>query len=103
MLGQGQLGWAIRLGTESHTWAPEASHNDVIAKASNPDSPDPPSAGTLRQSPKLSTPSFTQETLPASLGFPGRSKSEDIKHLYTLRDCLKGDPLEVCNRQTCSG
>ena len=69
MLGQGQLGWAIRLGTELHTWAPEASHNDVIAKASNPDSPDPSSAGTLRQSPKLSTPSFTQETLPASLGF----------------------------------
>jgi hypothetical protein len=46
---------------------------------------------------KLSTPYFTQETLPASLGEPARSKSEDIKNLHTLRDSLKGGPLEVCD------
>ena len=46
---------------------------------------------------KLSAPYFTQKTLPASLGVPARSKSEDIKHLHTLRDFLKGGPLEVCD------
>ncbi|SRR6266403_3257619 len=49
---------------------------------------------------KLSTSYFTQKTLPASLGVPARSKSEDIKHLHTLQDSLKGGPLEVCNYQT---
>jgi hypothetical protein len=46
---------------------------------------------------KLSTPYFTQKTLPASLGEPARSKSEDIKLLHTFRDSLKGGPLEVCD------
>ena len=46
---------------------------------------------------KLSTPYFSQKTLPASLGVPARSKSEDIKYLHTLRDSLKGGPLEVCD------
>ena len=45
---------------------------------------------------KLSTPYFTQKTLPASLSVPTRGKSEDIKNLHSLRDLLKGDPLEVC-------
>lgn len=39
---------------------------------------------------KLSTHNFSQKTLPASLGIPARSKSEDIKHFHTLRDLLKG-------------
>jgi len=33
---------------------------------------------------KLSTPYFTQKTLPASLGEAARSKSEDIKNLFRL-------------------
>ncbi|KAF8504875.1 hypothetical protein F5888DRAFT_799734 [Russula emetica] len=45
---------------------------------------------------KLSTSGFTQATLPASLGVPVRSKSEDIEFLHTFRDSLKGAPLEVC-------
>jgi hypothetical protein len=46
---------------------------------------------------ELSAPYFTQKTLPASLGEPTRSKSEDIKLLHALRDSLKGGPLEVCD------
>jgi hypothetical protein len=45
---------------------------------------------------QLSTPYFTQVTLPASLGVPIRSKSEDIEFLHHFRDSLKGVPLEVC-------
>jgi hypothetical protein len=45
---------------------------------------------------QLSTPGFTQATLPASLGVPVRSKNEDIEFLHTFRDSLKGAPLEVC-------
>jgi hypothetical protein len=41
----------------------------------------------------IPTPNFA---LPASSGFPARTKSEDIKH---LQDYLKGAPLEVFNRQ----
>ena len=44
---------------------------------------------------QLSTPGFTQATLPASLGLPVRSKSEDIEFLHGFRDSLKGAPLEV--------
>jgi hypothetical protein len=44
---------------------------------------------------KLSTPYYTQKTLPTSLSVPARSKSEDINNLHTLRDLLKGAPLEV--------
>lgn len=46
---------------------------------------------------QLSTPSFTQATLPASLGIPVRTKEEDIAFLHTFRDSLKSAPLEVCN------
>ena len=46
---------------------------------------------------KLSTPYFTQKTLPASLNVPPRSKSEDINNLHDLRNLLKGGPLEVCD------
>jgi hypothetical protein len=48
---------------------------------------------------KLSTPYFTQKTLPASLSVPGRSKSEDINNLHDLRGLLKGGPLEVCDHR----
>jgi hypothetical protein len=44
---------------------------------------------------KLSTPNFTQQTLPASLGVATRTKSEDIAFLHDFRDALKGAPLEV--------
>ena len=46
---------------------------------------------------QLSTPSFTQATLPASLSIPVRTKEEDIAFLHTFRDSLKSAPLEVCN------
>ena len=49
---------------------------------------------------KLSTSDFTQQTLPASLGLPTRTKNEDIEFLHTLRDSLNGAPLEVRNAQT---
>jgi hypothetical protein len=48
---------------------------------------------------KLSTPYFTQKTLPASLDVQARSKGGDIKNLHTLRDFLKGGPLEVCDHR----
>ncbi|KAH9994301.1 hypothetical protein BJV77DRAFT_995991, partial [Russula vinacea] len=44
---------------------------------------------------QLSTPYFTQVTLPASMGVPIRSKSEDIEFLHHFRDSLKGVPLEL--------
>jgi hypothetical protein len=47
---------------------------------------------------KLSTPYFTQKTLPASMNVPTRNKSEDIKNLHDLQGLLKGGPLEVCDR-----
>jgi hypothetical protein len=46
---------------------------------------------------KLSTPGFTQQTLPKSLGLPERTKEEDIAFLHEFRDSLKGAPLEVCS------
>lgn len=45
---------------------------------------------------QLSTPSFTQVTLPASLHIAARTKKEDIEFLHQFRDSLKGAPLEVC-------
>ena len=48
---------------------------------------------------KLSAPYYTQRTLPASLSVPPRNKSEDIDNLHTLRDLLKGAPLEVCDHR----
>ena len=49
---------------------------------------------------ELSTPYFTQKTLPASLSVPARGKSEDISNLHDLRDLLKGAPLEVCDHKS---
>jgi hypothetical protein len=46
---------------------------------------------------QLSTPNFSQATLPASLGIPVRTKEEDIAFLHTFRDSLKSAPLEVCS------
>lgn len=50
---------------------------------------------------KLSTPGFTQQTLPASLDIAERTKEEDIAFLHTFRDSLQGAHLEVCNTQIC--
>ncbi|KAI0291313.1 hypothetical protein BC826DRAFT_487126 [Russula brevipes] len=44
---------------------------------------------------QLSTPEFTQVTLPASLAVPARSKSEDLEFLHKFRDSLKGVPLDI--------
>lgn len=49
---------------------------------------------------KLSTSTFTQQTLPASLGLSPRTKNEDIQYLHSFRDSLKGAPLEVGNPQS---
>jgi hypothetical protein len=43
----------------------------------------------------LSSPRFTQETLPASLGTPSRTNSKDIAFLKEIRDSLKSAPLQV--------
>jgi hypothetical protein len=48
---------------------------------------------------KLSTPGFTQQTLPVSLGMAERTKEEDIAFLHTFRDSVQGAHLEVCNTQ----
>ncbi|KAH9976321.1 hypothetical protein BGW80DRAFT_1292815 [Lactifluus volemus] len=49
----------------------------------------------------LSSANFIQETLPASMGVPSRTKSEDIAFLKELRDSLHSLPLEVCHRSSC--
>ena len=49
---------------------------------------------------QLSTPYFTQVTLPASLGVPVRNKTENIEFLRSFRDSLMCSPLEVCSIQT---
>jgi hypothetical protein len=44
----------------------------------------------------LSSANFIKETLPASMGVPSRTKSEDIAFLKELQDSLYNFPLEVC-------
>jgi hypothetical protein len=44
----------------------------------------------------LTSPGFIQETLPASMGVPTRTKTEDLAFLKDFRDSLNGSPLEVC-------
>jgi hypothetical protein len=46
----------------------------------------------------LSSPNFTQSTLPASMSIQTRTKNEDITFLKGFRDSLKSAPLVVCHR-----
>ncbi|KAI0253738.1 hypothetical protein BJV78DRAFT_164998 [Lactifluus subvellereus] len=43
----------------------------------------------------LSSPRFTQETLPASMGIPSRTRSEDTAYLKEFQDSLKSAPLQI--------
>jgi hypothetical protein len=50
---------------------------------------------------KLTTPYFTQQTLPASLDLPVRSKTEDLEYLETVKESVGGANLDVCSTQIC--
>jgi hypothetical protein len=51
---------------------------------------------------RLTTPYFTQQSLPASLGMPVRSKAEDLAFLEEFKKKVNGANLDVCNAQICS-